>query len=45
VKDLFGQIAHQSSQEIIDGLVKAGDDWRKEVLNDDDIAFVVVKVK
>jgi len=45
VKDLFGQIAHQSSQEIIDDLVKAGDDWRKEVPNDDDITFVVVKLK
>ncbi len=45
VKDLFGQIAHQSSQEIINGLIKAGDDWRKDVPNNDDITFVVVKVK
>ena len=32
-------------QEIIDGLVQAGENWRKDVPNYDDITFVVVKVK
>ena len=45
VRDLFAEIASKSSQEIIDELVKSGDAWRGEVPNDDDITFLVVKVK
>lgn len=45
VKNVFGKNAYKSSQEIIDSLVNAGDDWRRDAPNDDDITFVVVKLK
>ncbi len=36
---------HLSSQEIINGLVKLGDDWGSMRPQDDDVTFVIVKVK
>ncbi len=37
--------AHLSAQEIINGLVKLGDDWGGTRPQDDDVTFVVVKIK
>jgi serine phosphatase RsbU (regulator of sigma subunit) len=37
--------ADLSAQEIINGLVKLGDDWGGVRPQDDDVTFVVVKVK
>ncbi len=36
--------AHLSSQEIINGLVKLGDEWGGERPQDDDVTFVVLKL-
>ena len=36
---------HLSAQEIINGLVKLGDDWGGVRPQDDDVTFVIVKVK
>ncbi len=44
VKDCFTKFAGESPDEIINQLVKAGDDWRNGATQDDDISFVVLKV-
>ena len=37
--------AHLSSQEILTRLVQAGDDWGQSRLADDDVTFVVLKIR
>ncbi len=45
-KSLLEEIArHNSPQEIIDHFVRAGDDWAGTRPQDDDVTFVVLKVK
>ncbi len=44
-KKFITEYAHLSAQEIINGLVKLGDEWGGARPQDDDVTFVVVKVK
>ncbi len=44
-KDTLIATAHLSSQEILTRLVQAGDDWGQSRLADDDITFVVLKIR
>jgi serine phosphatase RsbU (regulator of sigma subunit) len=44
-KQLFGELAERSSQEIIDRLAEEAEKWRGEAPQNDDITFVVVKVR
>jgi serine phosphatase RsbU (regulator of sigma subunit) len=44
-KKFITEYAHLSAQEIINGLVKLGDDWGGVRPQDDDVTFVIVKVK
>jgi serine phosphatase RsbU (regulator of sigma subunit) len=39
------QIAHSSAQEIIEQFVQIGDEWADGIPQDDDVTFVVLKVK
>ena len=45
VKEYFKEYAHLSPEEIITQLCNIGEKWRNEVPQDDDISFVVMKVK
>jgi serine phosphatase RsbU (regulator of sigma subunit) len=45
VKSNFRKIINHKPDEIINGLVKAGDDWMNGRAQDDDISFVVIKIK
>lgn len=45
VKNHFGEVIEQSPETIIEKLVKAGDDWMGSRIQDDDITFVVIRVK
>ena len=45
VKKFFAECAHQSPEEIIDYLVEKGKEWSKNRPQNDDITFVVAKVK
>ncbi len=45
VGQLLEETGRQSPQKIIDGLVKAADDWFGKKAQDDDITFVVLKKK
>jgi ligand-binding sensor domain-containing protein/serine phosphatase RsbU (regulator of sigma subunit) len=45
VKEHFKQILNYAPNEIIESFVKSGDEWRGEAIQDDDISFVVIKVK
>ena len=38
-------VAQQSPQAIIDRLVQVGDEWGGDKMQDDDVTFVVVKVR
>jgi serine phosphatase RsbU (regulator of sigma subunit) len=42
---MFEEVAHKSPQEIINHLVKAGDAWADGRAQDDDVTFVVLKIK
>jgi serine phosphatase RsbU (regulator of sigma subunit) len=42
---LFEEVAHKSPQEIINHLVASGDAWAGDRPQDDDVTFVVLKVK
>jgi serine phosphatase RsbU (regulator of sigma subunit) len=42
---LFEEVTRRSPQEIINHLVKSGDAWAGDRLQDDDVTFVVVKVR
>jgi len=45
VGTVFSEVATRSSEEIIDHLKKVGSSWIDEAEPDDDITFVVIKVK
>lgn len=44
-KKLLADVAERSSQEIIQHLIRAGDEWANGRPQDDDVTFVVLKVK
>ena len=44
-KKLLADVAEHSSQEIIQHLIRAGDEWANGRPQDDDVTFVVLKVK
>lgn len=41
----FGRVCHLSPTEIIDALVAVKDSWAKDVIQNDDITFIVLKIK
>jgi len=41
----FDKVAHRSPEEIIDVLKTAGSDWVQDEDPDDDVTFVVLKMK
>ena len=45
VKEIILEIGHKSPQEIIDHLSKAGELWAGGKTQDDDVTFVVLKIK
>jgi serine phosphatase RsbU (regulator of sigma subunit) len=45
VKSNFSKIIDHKPDEIINELVKAGDDWMNGRVQDDDITFVVIRIK
>jgi serine phosphatase RsbU (regulator of sigma subunit) len=44
-RNLFEELATNTPEEIISKLKKAGSDWLDEKDPDDDVTFVVIKVK
>ncbi len=44
-KTFIAEHAHWSAQDLINGLVKLGDEWGGARPQDDDVTFVIVKVK
>ncbi len=44
-KQYLAEYAHASAQELISGLAKLGDDWGGARPQDDDVTFVVLKLK
>jgi serine phosphatase RsbU (regulator of sigma subunit) len=45
VRKYFGEIAENTSDEIIKSLVKKADEWMNGTAQTDDISFVVIKIK
>ena len=45
VKENFKDITNNSPEEIINKLIKVGDEWMSGKLQDDDITFVIIRVK
>jgi serine phosphatase RsbU (regulator of sigma subunit) len=45
VKKYFKEIVENSPNKIIEKLVEAGDDWMNGRNQDDDITFVVIRIK
>ncbi len=45
VEDIFKRNADQSAQQVIDRLVEAGRQWRPHANPNDDVTFVVIKIK
>jgi len=45
VKTSFNEIISNKPDDIINKLVNAGDDWMNGRIQDDDISFVVIRVK
>ena len=45
VKEVFGKIASNSPGEILNGLFSAAKSWRNSSPQDDDLTFVVIKLK
>jgi serine phosphatase RsbU (regulator of sigma subunit) len=45
VVQVFSKCAHKSPEEIIEDLKTAGSDWVEDEDPDDDVTFVVIKVK
>jgi ligand-binding sensor domain-containing protein/serine phosphatase RsbU (regulator of sigma subunit) len=45
VKSSYKEVIHNQPNEIIDSLVKAGDAWMSGRIQDDDITFVVIRIK
>ena len=44
VKEIFKEVAHKSSNQIVHHLFQASDEWRKGRALHDDITFVVCKM-
>jgi serine phosphatase RsbU (regulator of sigma subunit) len=44
-RNLFEEVAHHSPEDIIKKLKDAGSDWVDDKDPDDDVTFVVIKVK
>jgi serine phosphatase RsbU (regulator of sigma subunit) len=44
-RNLFEEFAHESPEEIITKLKDAGSEWNNDKDPDDDVTFVVIKVK
>jgi serine phosphatase RsbU (regulator of sigma subunit) len=44
-KQYLAEHAHGSAQELIEGLAKLGDDWGGARPQDDEVTFVVLKLK
>ena len=42
---LFEELAHKQAEEIINGLKNSASDWVQDKMPDDDVTFVVIKVK
>jgi sigma-B regulation protein RsbU (phosphoserine phosphatase) len=42
---LFEELAHKQAEEIIEGLKNSASDWVQDKMPDDDVTFVVIKVK
>ncbi len=45
IQDIFAEVGSSSPQKIIDHLIEAGERWRNGRAQNDDITFVVLKVK
>ena len=45
VVQVFSKHAHKSPEEIIEGLKDAGSKWVEDADPDDDVTFVVIKIK
>jgi serine phosphatase RsbU (regulator of sigma subunit) len=45
VRNLFEEVAGESPEDIITKLKNAGSDWVKDADPDDDVTFVIIKVK
>ncbi len=45
VKDDFSKVADKSPDEILDYLFNAADKWQEDLTQEDDITFVVIKIK
>jgi serine phosphatase RsbU (regulator of sigma subunit) len=45
VKNSFNEIVENSPNTIIEKLVEAGDKWMNGRVQDDDITFVVIRIK
>lgn len=45
VKEIIREVGHKSPREIIDHLSKEGDSWAGSKTQDDDVTFVVLKIK
>ena len=45
VKEIIQEVGHKSPQEIIDHLSKTGETWASGKTQDDDVTFVILKVK
>jgi len=45
VEQVFREVATDEPQKIIDHLVTAGDNWRRDVALEDDITFMVIKAR
>jgi serine phosphatase RsbU (regulator of sigma subunit) len=44
-KEIFGRVADLPPAEVINGLYSEAESWRADAKQEDDITFVVVKVK
>jgi serine phosphatase RsbU (regulator of sigma subunit) len=45
VMDIYKKSANKNPEEIIEDLKNAGSEWTNDAAPDDDITFVVIKVK
>jgi serine phosphatase RsbU (regulator of sigma subunit) len=45
MKEIIREIGRKSPQEIINHLTKIGEAWANGIIQDDDVTFVVVKIK
>jgi serine phosphatase RsbU (regulator of sigma subunit) len=45
VQEIIREVGHKSPQEVIDHLTRAGEAWAGGTTHDDDVTFVVLKIK